>query len=157
MKIELVKSIIVLRATVSFLGEKKSWWNSNFYDTSSKDFLSYIFPKSSNTQISNCSIAARNYIDNVVGANYYHLFRLPLSVEELISCKVKEADIRTFNNEEEALNALKKKAMNLSSDGKKGPKNIGTIDHINEDLIQVFSVEYLSAFENNYEVHPYLN
>lgn len=157
MKTEIINNIINLRAAISFLGEKKSWWNSNFHDSSSEDFLTYIFPKSSNTQFFCSCISARNYIDNEVGANFYHLFRLPMTVEELTSNKAKIYDNISYKSEEEAINTLKEKAMNLSSDGKGGPKNIGSIDQINEDMIQVFSVEYLTAFENDYKVHPYLN
>tara|TARA_Y100000813_G_C24120950_1_gene332640 strand:- start:370 stop:843 length:474 start_codon:yes stop_codon:yes gene_type:complete len=157
MKTEIINNIIYLRAAVSYLGEKRSWWNSNFHDSSSEDFLKYIFPKSSNTQFLCSCIATRDSIDNEVGANFYHLFRLPMSVEELINNKAKSIGINSYKSEEEALKTLKEKAINLSSDGKGGPKNIGSIDQINEDLIQVFSVEYLTAFQNDYKVHPYLN
>ena len=157
MKTEIIKNIIELRAAVSFLGEKRSWWNSNFHDTSSKDFLRYIFPKSTNTQFSCSNVSSRHFTDNEVGANYYHLFRLPLAVEELLSNKAKVANLSSFKSEDEALQILKEKALGLHSDGKGGPKNVGSIDQINEDLIQVFSVEYLNAFQNDYHVHPYLN
>ena len=74
-EVKVNKSITELRLIVAYLGEKKSWWNTMFFDSSSKDFLSYIFPKSKNTQF-NCSIiSTRDHIDNQVGANYYHLFR----------------------------------------------------------------------------------
>ena len=157
MKTDLIQNIIDLRAAVSFLGEKKSWWSSNFHDASSKDFLTYIFPKSLNNQFSNSSIATRNHIDNEVGANYYHLFRLPLTFEELINDRIKVTILSSIQSEDEALQVLKEKALSLTSDGKGGPKNIGTVAEINEDIIQGFSSEYLSAFLNDYKVHPYLN
>ncbi len=156
MKTDIINNIIDLRAAVSFLGEKKSWWNSNFHDSSSVDFLTYIFPKALNTQFLCSCISTRNYIDNEVGANYYHLFRLPMTVEEQISNTAKVANIKLYKREEEALLLLKTKTRELFSDGKGGPKNIGSIDEINEDIIQAFSVEYLSAFKNDYKVHPYL-
>ena len=74
MKSAIINDIIEIRQAVAFLGEKKSWWNTKFYDSSSKDFLSFIFPKSKNTQFACAIIATRDYIDNEVGANYYHLF-----------------------------------------------------------------------------------
>ena len=157
MKTDLIQSIIDLRAAVSFLGEKKSWWNSNFHDASSKDFLDYIFPKSLNSQFSSASISTRKLIDKEVGANYYHLFRLPLTIEESINNRIKVKEINQFQSEEEALRVLKEKALSLTSDGNGGPKNIGTVAEINEDVMNVFSAEYLSAFQNDYKVHPYLN
>jgi len=156
MKIKLINNIIVLRAAISFLGEKKSWWNSNFHDSSSKDFLAYIFPKSKNTQFSCSNVSSRQFIDNEVGANYYHLFRLPMSVEELVNNN-KNKTICFFEFEENAKKALKELAANLSADGKGGPKNIGTSDQLDNELLQVFAAEYLNAFENDYQVHPYLN
>ena len=157
MKNNIVDDIIDLRAAVSFLGEKYSWWNSNFHDPSSKDFLAYIFPKSSNTQFICSCISTRNYIDNEVGANYYHLFRLPMTIEELISNRAKSTRIRSYDSKEEAVQVLREKALDLPTDQKEGPKYIGSVDNLNEDLIQVLSVEYLTAFQNDYKVHPYLN
>lgn len=157
MKIELINNIINLRAAVSFLGEKKSWWNSKFHDSSSKDFLAYIFPKSENTQFSCSNVSSRHFTDNEVGANYYHLFRLPMSVEELVDNNEKSATIHSFESEENAKQSLKELATNLSSDGKGGPKNIGSSDQLDNELLQVFAAEYLHAFENDYQVHPYLN
>lgn len=157
MKAKIIDDIIELRSSISFLMEKSQWWELNFNDSSSRDFLAYIFPKSSNTQFICSCIALRSCIDNEVGANYYHLFRLPMSVEELINNKVKSIDINSYKSEEEALKTLKENAINFSSDRKGGPKNIGSLDEINEDMIQAFSVEYLTAFQNEYKVHPYLN
>ena len=157
MKAKVIDDIIELRYAISFLMEKTQWWKLNFYDSSSRDFLTYIFPKSPNAQFLCSCVSARSCIDNEVGANFYHLFRLPVSLEELINNKAKSVDINSYKSEEEALQILKEKATNLSSDQKEGPKNIGSIDQINEDLIQAFAVEYLNAFQNNYQVHPYLN
>ena len=157
MKIELINNIIDLRAAVSFLGEKKSWWNSKFHDSSSKDFLAYIFPKSENTQFSCSNVSSRHFTDNEVGANYYHLFRLPMSVEELVNNNKKNRSITSFESEENAKQSLQGLATNLSSDGKGGPKNIGSSAQLDNELIKVFAAEYLNAFENDYQVHPYLN
>lgn len=143
-----------LQKCVSYLGENKNWWNSSFHDSSSADFLSYIFPKTAKTKGQFSNFPARHFLDAQVGANHYHLFRFPVLLEEALTKSKSELVIQT---EKEALNTLKEKAINLSSDGKGGPKNIGSIDQINEDLIQVFSVEYLTAFQNDYKVHPYLN
>lgn len=153
----MIDDIIDLRSAISYLMEHSHWWQLNFYDSSSADFLKYIFPKSPNTQFLCSCIASRNCVDNEVGANYYHLFRLPMSIEELISNRVRSADIITCSSVEEALQALKQKALDLSVDLSGGPKHIGSVEQLNEDIIQVLSVEYLTAFQNEYQVHPYLN
>ena len=157
MKTELINNIIDLRAAVSFLGEKKSWWNSKFHDSSSREFLAYIFPKSENTQFSCSNVSSRHFTDNEVGANYYHLFRLPMTVEELVNNNEKNRSVDSFESEENAKQSLKELATNLSVDSKGGPKNIGSSDQLDNELLQVFAAEYLNAFENDYQVHPYLN
>ena len=157
MKEQFIRDLLKLRFVVGYLIEDKKWWNTNFHKSSSKDFLTYIFPKSKNTQFSCSNIPTRNFIDNEVGANYYHLFRLPVAMEELIHNAAKNMDIHSFEPEENALQLLKKLAANLSVDDKGGPKNIGSSDQMDNDILEVFAAEYLNAFENDYQVHPYLN
>lgn len=157
MKRDLIDKIINLRNVVAYLGEKKTWWNSQFYESSSKAFLSYVFPKSKNTEFSCSSRSARNFVDNQVGATYYHLFRLPLSVEELIDKNQKTALVKTIDSEETAINLLFEISNGLATDENKGPINIGSTDQLNEEMLQVFASEYLNAFKNNFQVHPYLN
>jgi hypothetical protein len=157
MKSAIINDIIEIRQAVAFLGEKKSWWNTKFYDSSSKDFLSFIFPKSKNTQFACAIIATRDYIDNEVGANYYHLFRLPVSIEELINKNELESNFKLIESEDQALLVLENIAGGISSDGNIGPKNIGSVDILSNDIVQVIAAEYFHAFTNDYKVHPYLN
>jgi HD-like signal output (HDOD) protein len=156
MKTDTIKNVIILRAAVSFLGEKKLWWDTKFHDSSSKDFLSYIFPKSKNTQFSCSNIATRNFIDNEVGANYYHLFRLPVSIEEHLHNHEKNTEVDKMESEAEAIQVLTHIANNLSINNNSGPKNIGSVDKIDNETIQVFAAEFLNAFKNDYKVYPYL-
>ena len=151
------KSIIELRLIVAYLGEKKSWWNTKFFDNSSKEFLSYIFPKSKSTQLRCSILSTRDFIDNQVGANYYHLFRFPMSVEELIHENLIDINLNIINSEDIALKILENMACNLSTDGNNGPKNIGSVDILSIDILQVIAAEYFHAFTNDYKVHPYLN
>ena len=157
MKTDIIRNIIELRQAVAYLGEKKEWWNSKFYDNSSKDFLSYIFPKSKNTQYACATVSTRDFIDNQVGANYYHLFRLPMLVEELINKNEIDASFKLIESDEDALNVLAYRSGDLSTDGNSGPKNIGSVEILNDDIIQVLAAEYFHAFKNDYKVHPYLN
>ena len=157
MKSAIINDIIEIRQAVAFLGEKKSWWNTKFYDSSSKDFLSFIFPKSKNTQFACAIIATRDYIDNEVGANYYHLFRLPVSIEELINKNELELNFKLIESEDQALLVLENIAGGISSDGNIVPKNIGSVDILSNDIVQVIAAEYFHAFTNDYKVHPYLN
>ena len=80
-----------------------------------------------------------------------------MSVEELVDNNEKNRSIHSFESEENAKQSLKELATNLSSDGNGGPKNIGSSNQLDNELLRVFAAEYLNAFENNYQVHPYLN
>lgn len=142
-----------LRKCVSYLGEKKYWWNSSFHDSISADFLLYIFPKTAKTIGHFPNFPARDFLDAQVGANHYHLFRFPVSLEEALTKSKSELVIQT---EDDAIKLLKEVADGLSVDNNPGPKNIGTSDKVNTDLLQVFAAEYHAAFKNGFQVHPYL-
>lgn len=157
MKVDLIKNIIEIRTAVSYLAEKNKWWETHFHEPSSKDFLGYIFPKSRNTQFSCSIVVTRNFIDSQVGAKYYHLFRLPISFEELLHKNEIASIVEPMESEEAAITLLAHTADSLSVNSDGGPKNIGSVDELDHDLMQVFAAEYLSAFRNNYIVHPYLN
>ena len=157
MKEELLENIIKLRFAVGFLIEKQKWWNTNFFSPTSGDFLNYIFPKSTSNNSNYFLNSIRHSIDSEVGANYYHLFRLPIELEEQLHKINKNFDLSLINNEETALNTLKESANNLTVERNEGPVNIGTSTQLNKDIMQAISAQYYSAFKNNYKVHPYLN
>jgi hypothetical protein len=119
--------------------------------------MSYAFPKSKKIQSNAALDALRFSIDKEVGSNYYHLFRFPISVEEMIYKNSYPSISNLFDSENSALELLSIMSNGLIIDYRPGPKNIGSIDQLDDDIIQVFSAEYLNAFKNNYKVHPYLN
>jgi hypothetical protein len=157
MKESVLKEVLILRTAVGYLMEEKKWWYSNFFEPTSADFLAYIFPKSIKKQSNFYLEAIRHSVDAEVGANYYHLFRLPVQGEEKLYRKVRLGLNETVSSSESAFDALKKLAGGLLVDQHQGPINIGSSEQLNEDVIQVIAAHYLSAFENNYKVHPYLN
>jgi hypothetical protein len=146
-----------LRAVVGFLMEDRKWWPSQFFESSSNDFLSYIFPKSINQKMDFYLDPVRHLVDAEVGANYYHLFRLPIQIEEkLFKTGKSQFNFQSLTHET-ALEYLKNLSEDLIIERHQGPINIVSTDKIDRDLIQVFASHYLSAFENDYKVHPYLN
>lgn len=157
MQEKIIEDIVKLRASVAFLGEKNDWWQTKFFDSSSEDFLAYIFPRSKNTQLTQAIEAIQHKVDSEVGANYYHLFRLKITYEELIKSKINSASLETITTKEAAEEILSKMADGVAVDEAPGPKNIGSIDELDESLVQAFAAEYLAAFKSGYVVHPYLN
>tara|TARA_R100000935_G_C2723760_1_gene119067 strand:- start:54 stop:527 length:474 start_codon:yes stop_codon:yes gene_type:complete len=157
MQEKIIENIVKLRASVAFLGEKNKWWQTKFFDSSSKEFLTYIFPRSKNPQLTQAVEAIQHKVDSEVGANYYHLFRLKITYEELIKDRINSVVLDKITSNEDAENILSQIAGGVAIDEAPGPKNIGTIDNLDESLIQAFAAEYLAAFKNQYVVHPYLN
>lgn len=157
MQEKILENIVKLRASVAYLGEKNEWWQTKYFDSSSKGFWAYIFPRSKNPQLTQASEAIQHKVDAEVGANYYHLFRLKITYEELIKSKIDSAPLDEITTKEVAEEILAEVAAGVAVDEAPGPKNIGSIDELDESLIQAFAAEYLAAFKSGYVVHPYLN
>lgn len=157
MKDNILTKISELRYVVGSLMEAKKWWSTQFFDFNSKAFLGYIFPKSINQKMDFFLDPSRHLVDAEVGANYYHLFRLPIQVEEKLFKMAKFQPNDQSISEEDSLEFLKKLAEDLFIEQHHGPINIGSSEHIDSDIIRTLAAHYLSAFENDYKVHPYLN
>ena len=101
--------------------------------------------------------AIKSIIDKKVGPNNFHLFRLSINYEEQIHNQLLKGDFDKYLEIDGAINLLKEFSKNLSVDAFQGPKNIGSVNEVDDDLIQAFAAEYLKACDNNYESYPYLN
>jgi len=82
---------------------------------------------------------------------------LSINYEEQIHNQLIKGDFDKYLKIEKARNLLKEFAKNLSVDATQGPKNIGSVNGIDDNLIQAFAAEYLKACDNNFESYPYLN
>lgn len=157
MKGEILSEIFELRLSVGFLMEKHQWWQTQFFSESSSEMLSYAFPKTANSNLNFYLEPIRQMVDNKVGANYYHLFRLPIQIEEQLYKKSAESTDLLKINEDSAISILRAISAELSIDKSEGPINVGQSENLVFETIQAIAAHYLSAFENNYKVHPYLN
>jgi hypothetical protein len=83
---ELIQKYITLRTLIGYLGEKSqyNWWDTNFLSPFGLQYLAINFPRSSFVAgMTSVSEAARRLHDSRIGkGGVYHLFRLPLAVEE---------------------------------------------------------------------------
>lgn len=154
---QILKKIKDLRSLIGYLAEKKVWWETNFFDTSSLNFLSYSFPKLTRERNDFYLYSTKYLIDNEVGSNYYHLFRLPLQIEEKLHKTQYIGNEVSFTNIDEALKILRGISEDLLIEPNEGPINVGSSELIDKDTIQTIAAHYLSAFEKDYKVHPYLN
>ena len=150
MENNILKKIIQIRIAVGFLMEEHKWWHSSFFAPITTEFLGYIFPKSIKLNSDFYLEAIRHSIDSEVGANYYHLFRLPIHVEEKLFKNASLSAEEIVPNMVNALELLENSAKGLNVEQHQGPINIGSSEQLNEDVIQAFAAYYFSAFENNY-------
>jgi hypothetical protein len=152
---DIVKKLSQLRVSIAMIGETKKWWNTKFFDSTSNTFVNYIFPRSENANKIIAGEIIQRIIDEKVGANHYHLFRLSINQEEEIHKFLKSENI-DVKNTNDAFQILEDISEELSIDKTPGPKNIGTIEQFDNNVIQAFAAEYLAAFRNDYETYPYL-
>lgn len=154
---ENINNLLLTRVAVAVIGEEKGWWKTKFFHESSKTFLNFTFPRSKNVQYAAAFDAIKSIIDKKVGPNHFHLFRLSINYEEQIHNQLLKGDFDEYLSFGKAKGLLNEFAKNLSVDVALGPKNIGSINEIDDNLIQAFAAEYLKAFESNVTVYPYLN
>ena len=152
-----IESLTKLRIAVAVLGEEKGWWNTKFFNESSKTFLNFTFPRSKNVQYAAAFDAIKSIIDKKVGPNHFHLFRLSINYEEQIHNQLLKGEFDEYLSVDKARDLLNEFSRSLSVDMAQGPKNIGNINDIDDNLIQAFAAEYLQACDNNFETYPYLN
>ncbi|WP_166386798.1 BrxE family protein [Polaribacter sp. 11A2H] len=154
---ENINNLLLTRIAVAVLGESKGWWKTKFFASSSKSFLDYVYPRSKNIQYTVAFDAIKSVVDEKVGPNNFHLFRLSINYEEQIHHQLGLSNFEEYLSIDKSRELLINLSKNLSVDEAKGPKNIGNINDLDDDLIQAFAAEYLKADEKDYETYPYLN
>lgn len=162
---DLAEQYITLRALVGYLGEKSqcNWWDTNFLSPVGLQFLAINFPRSSFVAgITSVSEAARRFHDSRIGkGGVYHLFRLPLSIEETLHNHLMELDssglIPDIKDQGAALSKLKT-LIDSTVDASEGPVQIGIEKQIQKkDAIVELAKHYLDAFSNGKQVLPYFS
>ncbi len=162
---ELTKHYITLRALVGYLGEKSqcNWWDTNFLSPIGLQYLAINFPRSSFVAgVTSVSEAARRLHDSRIGkGGVYHLFRLPLAIEENIHSHLMGMDsssiVSVIQNKDEALARLLQLAGS-TIDAPEGPVQIGRDKQIQrKNSIAVLAQHYLDGFSNGKQVLPYFN
>jgi hypothetical protein len=153
---EILSGIFNLRNSIAYLAENKNWLKTAFFSESSSSFLSYAFPK---TAVRNSIFylePMRYLVDKEVGANYYHLFRLPIQLEEQLYRFENNLNEHKISKET-AIDFLNLTKRALIVDRQEGPILVGSTENLDLETIQTISAHYVMAFENDYKVHPYLN
>lgn len=156
--------IAELRIIVGFLGEKQqaNWWGSEFFSESATTFLAPIFNRSLFlAQYQGATAAAAKVHDDDIGIGHtYHLFRLPIGLEQASSDvlndrKFTQALQGNLGSREQALTRLAELATKQET-ASPGPLSLGLMqDDLGAQLQRAAGV-YHSAFKLGIKSFPYL-
>jgi hypothetical protein len=157
------KQIAELRILVGFLGEKNqaNWWSSDFLNETGSSFLAPIFNNSLFlAQFNGVTAAAAKIHDADIGVGYiYHLFRLPISLEqasaEAFHDKLFTQTLKdNLSSQGLALARLANLATKLEI-ALPGPQSLGLMkDDLSLQLKSAAGI-YLSAFTIGIKSFPY--
>jgi hypothetical protein len=157
-------TIAELRVLVGYLGEKgqANWWGSEFFSPTAAAFLSPIFNRSlSLAQYQGVTAAATKVHDEAIGVGrIYHLFRLPIGLEQAAAEVFSDASFvdslkSSLASREAALSRLGELATKGQS-AKPGPISLGLIgDDLIGGLLRAAGM-YHSALIGGLQSFPYL-
>jgi hypothetical protein len=157
-------ALLEARLLVGYLGERAQhhWWPSAFYEASSRLFMEPVFSKTSGlAQYHGVLEAARLLHDEHLSVGSFHLFRLPEEVEQdlhnlVMLPQADEIRREGMRSKDTALDILRDLGGNVSINNV-GPTAIGNIDELNSpNTAKKFAAAYVSAFNQNVKIYPYL-
>lgn len=158
------KTIAELRVLVGFLGEKgqSNWWGSEFFSPTATAFLAPIFNRSLFlAQYHGATAAAAKIHDDAIGVGrIYHLFRLPIGLEQASAEALNDtAFVQTLQSKlisrELALARLSELAVDQEQ-ASPGPISLGKMsEDLNVELQRAASF-YLSAITAGIKTFPYV-
>ncbi|ATY77158.1 MULTISPECIES: BrxE family protein [Aeromonas] len=160
----IAKTIAELRVLVGYLGEhdQANWWGSQFFGATAAAFLAPIFNRSLFlAQYQGSTAAAAKVHDEVIGVGrIYHLFRLPLGLEQasadaLNDITFVQAVQARLVSREFALTRLTELAKKTES-ASPGPVSLGLMSQDISAELQRAAGFYCAAFTSGIQTFPYI-
>lgn len=160
----LARTIAELRVLVGYLGEKgqTNWWCSEFFSATATAFLAPIFNRSLFlAQYNGATAAAAKVHDEAIGVGrIYHLFRLPIGLEQASADALNDAAfVQTLQtkltNRELALARLAELAEKAES-ASAGPVSLGLMSQDLKAELQRAAGFYCAAFSSGIQTFPYV-
>ena len=157
-------TIAELRVLVGYLGEKgqANWWGSEFFSATATAFLAPIFHRSLFlAQYQGATAAAAKVHDEAIGVGrIYHLFRLPIGLEQASAEALNDATFvqavqARLVNRELALTRLTELAEKAES-ASPGPVSLGQISQDLKAELQRAAGFYWAAFTSGIQTFPYV-
>lgn len=160
----IAKTIAELRVLVGYLGEKNqaNWWTSDFFSPTGGSFLSHLFNRSLFTaQYQGVTAAAAIIHDESIGVGQiYHLFRLPIGLEQASANALNDMDFvqelqSRLSNKESAMTRLAALAEEVDQVSA-GPVSMGLMSQdLEVDLLRAAGF-YHAAFNAEVQTFPYV-
>jgi hypothetical protein len=156
--------ITELRVLVGYLGEKgqANWWGSEFFSATAAAFLAPIFNRSLFlAQYQGATAAAAKVHDEAIGVgSTYHLFRLPIGLEQASADALNDAAfVQTVQarlvNRELALSRLAELAETAES-ASPGPISLGLMSQDLSAELKRAAGFYCAAFTSGIQTFPYV-
>ncbi len=156
--------IAELRVLVGFLGEKgqSNWWSSEFFSASASAFLAPIFNRTPFlAQYQGVTAAAAKVHDEAIGVGrLYHLFRLPIGLEQASTDALHDAVfIQSLQGGLASRDNAMARLAKLAAGNEKaapGPVSIGQMSEDLESELQQAAGIYHTAFTAGIQTYPYM-
>lgn len=161
---ENINLISELRILVGYLGEKNQehWWESEFFSATATAFFAPIFNRSLFlAQYQGATAAAAKVHDEAIGVGrIYHLFRLPIGLEQASADALNDATfVKTVQarlaNRELALTRLTELAEKAES-ASPGPVSLGQMSQDLKAELQRAAGFYCASFTSGIQTFPYV-
>lgn len=158
-----LESFSVLRLVVGYLGERSrgGWWQTDLLGDTGIRFLSTTFPRTAKlAALNTASEAAQLVHDHAIGrAGFYHLFRFPPDLEEMVGTVQSrmdwESQWKLIESQKTALAALEGMAEALIQ-APDGPMQIGVESKIlKRAAVNEMAAHYCSSFRQGNRCFPY--
>lgn len=156
--------IAEIRVLVGYLGEKNQggWWGSDFFSNTASAFLAPIFNRSLFlAQYQGATAAAAKVHDEVIGVGRtYHLFRLPIRLEQASADALNDAAFvkalqTKLANRELALARLAELAEKTEA-ASPGPVSLGPMSQDFKTELRRAAGFYAAAFLSGIQTFPYI-
>jgi hypothetical protein len=159
MQADLFSTIASARFLVGALGERTRWWPGRFTDATAQRSLQMVFPLTwERAAVESVSEAARTHHDNALAPKTFHLFRLPLHIEDRLAAWLARADIRLAwpPTPTDDLFAALQRLAGVEASSSSGPLCLGKASRLDRiATIQETVATYVHAARNDACVIPY--
>lgn len=153
-------TIAKVRLLVGAVGERLGWWPTKFTMVASQRSLEIVFPRTAvRAALESVTEAARRIHDEPLGPLSFHLFRLPIHLEDRLAGHLAKPET-TLAWPPAADDALLTELGRAASAGgpvvSSGPQRLGDVVRLNvEPAFKDLAAAYLGAARGDFRVIPY--